>query len=670
MGGAAGHMAHLHDNIWMTVADIKKFLMKVASAELEPFEKVDGQNIFFRWSNEGIMTARNGTDIKNGGMSEAQYRNKFAGHPAEKPFIQGFETIKKAMQKLSNDEAEKIFGVSNPGSYRFVNSEIMLPESENIIVYDGSYIVLHNLKEYAPQGPKGKMVEVDVFMHGEKEFDKIVEAISDVEKTKDKAEWQVFGPRFIELKKIVNHRSYKEAIAVFEKLGLKDEDKISDYIAQQLELKLQGLPENKRKTLIKRIIMVGEGYSTAELPNINALKKGLTKEEKSIVSSFGATVKAKKQIGLITVPIAKAISDFAIEVLRGLHSFFMTDGDAEVVRMRKVLVDSIAKLESYDGDDSGKYAELLQKQLDKLGGIENIASTVEGVIFEYPPGSKQLVKLTGSFAMANQIVGRAKRIPVAEKSINEGIRLMEKLLKEEKNQGFESVAIIPGAFKPPHLGHVAMVNHYSKLADKVIIYISNPKGEKSQRSINGFGNVTAPMSLQLWNILLGNLSNVEVKISETPSPVAIAYDSVMPANPAKDYAGTPYEVGTTVYLGVSSKGDDAKRFAYAKKAASKDIIVPDPLSNAAPASKLPQDFVRKLDSYDLKEELPSVLKSADPAEYSASDLRYLLGKASGDKAAKELASYYVGKDNIDKYMSVLGVITESNKYSLKNWLLL
>jgi hypothetical protein len=54
--------------------------------------------------------------------------------------------------------------------------------------------------------------------------------------------------------------------------------------------------------------------------------------------------------------------------------------------------------------------ELLQKQLSKLGGVENVAQSIEGIVFEYPPGSKQLYKLTGSFAMVNQIVGRAMRI--------------------------------------------------------------------------------------------------------------------------------------------------------------------------------------------------------------------------------------------------------------------
>ena len=48
-------------------------------------------------------------------------------------------------------------------------------------------------------------------------------------------------------------------------------------------------------------------------------------------------------------------------------------------------------------------------QLAKLGDVENLASSMEGVVFEYPPGSDKIYKLTGAFAMANQIIGRARR---------------------------------------------------------------------------------------------------------------------------------------------------------------------------------------------------------------------------------------------------------------------
>ena len=54
---------------------------------------------------------------------------------------------------------------------------------------------------------------------------------------------------------------------------------------------------------------------------------------------------------------------------------------------------------------------MLASQMEKLGDIENVASDMEGVVFEEPPGSGKLYKLTGSFAMANQIIGRARRMP-------------------------------------------------------------------------------------------------------------------------------------------------------------------------------------------------------------------------------------------------------------------
>ena len=53
MGGAAGHMAHLHENTWLSFGEIKSFLTQVASAELSPIEKVAGRPLFqmdLRWN--------------------------------------------------------------------------------------------------------------------------------------------------------------------------------------------------------------------------------------------------------------------------------------------------------------------------------------------------------------------------------------------------------------------------------------------------------------------------------------------------------------------------------------------------------------------------------------------------------------------------------------------
>ena len=665
MGGAAGHMAHLHENTWLTFGEIKSFLTQVASADMSPIEKVDGQNIFFRWTPGGIMCARNAGHMKKGGIDETAYRAMWEGHPAANAFIQGFEKIKAALENLSA-EGQEAFKTSQPNSYRFCNTEIMFPDNPNLINYDGNYIVLHNLKEVAVDG--GKLIDVEVFNAGDKEFDAIVSSLSDVEKTADAKEWQLFGPKFVELNNIADGGALETVKAALDATGYSDSDKLFKMVEDALrpELEAGNIPDDKIRMMMNRIRLISEGAESSELPAISEIKQGLDRDQKTVVTKYGSVQKARNYIGEVTAPVAKAISDFAIEVLRGLESFFVTENDEEVARIQASLRDSISKLEAYEGDDSEKIGEMLEKQLAKLGEIENIASTIEGVIFEYPPGSKNLVKLTGSFAMANQIIGRAARLPAEEEPaeaepINAGKSLytfdeMEKLLEAIGEQGFESVAIVGGAFKPPHLGHVSMVDHYAALAQKVKVIISDPQSDSSQRFC---GNVclTADMSLQLWNLLLGSRSNVTVEISSAPSPITVAYDSVMP--------GHPYEPGTTVYLGASVKGGDFKRFAGAVKKADPNLEVPDPGAYAAPAAELPDEYIAKLNKSPYALQMPSIKKGLDPKDYSASDLRFLLEKAAQDPVAKELAGYFVGSGNVDAYMSAIGIVSESKKYSLK-----
>ena len=97
--------------------------------------------------------------------------------------------------------------------------------------------------------------------------------------------------------------------------------------------------------------------------------------------------------------------------------------------------------------------ELIDKQLSKLGKIENVASSMEGVVFEYPPGSDKIYKLTGAFAMANQIIGRARRSGM-EEDLEEELEF--DIIEDESDDPVvdadypKTVAVVPGAFKPPH----------------------------------------------------------------------------------------------------------------------------------------------------------------------------------------------------------------------------
>ena len=141
--------------------------------------------------------------------------------------------------------------------------------------------------------------------------------------------------------------------------------------------------------------------------------------------------------------------------------------------------------------------------------------------------------------------------------------------EQEKLSSGKSIAIVPGAFKPPHLGHLGMVKTYSSMADEVVVLISSPKSQKSQRTVNG-KPITAEKSKQIWDMMISehNIPNVSVKISDSPSPVRATLEYV-----GKD---GPLEPGTVIILGASKKGGDHKRWSYAAKYIKPGVKLIDP----------------------------------------------------------------------------------------------
>ena len=87
MGALGGHMAHLHESLELTFEELATILDSVANADVAATEKVDGQNLFLTVDEAGsIRTARNGGDLKTGGMTPEEFASKWAGHPAEGAF--------------------------------------------------------------------------------------------------------------------------------------------------------------------------------------------------------------------------------------------------------------------------------------------------------------------------------------------------------------------------------------------------------------------------------------------------------------------------------------------------------------------------------------------------------------------------------------------------------
>lgn len=137
--------------------------------------------------------------------------------------------------------------------------------------------------------------------------------------------------------------------------------------------------------------------------------------------------------------------------------------------------------------------------------------------------------------------------------------------------GGRTIAIVPGAFKPPHLGHLSMVKQYADQADEVIVLISSPL--KASRGIAG-EPITARQSMEIWEMFLDDagLPNVRLEISPKPSPISATYE----------YVGEegPLEPGTNVILGASRKGGDFKRWRGAAKYVKPGVNLHSPVETA------------------------------------------------------------------------------------------
>ena len=180
----------------------------------------------------------------------------------------------------------------------------------------------------------------------------------------------------------------------------------------------------------------------------------------------------------------------------------------------------------------------------------------------------------------------------------------------------KTVAVVPGAFKPPHLGHLDMVRKYSDIADEVKVLISKPT-VKARTLPNG-REVTAKDSLKIWNVLASNLPNVDIEISSHASPINAAYE----------YVGDegPLNVGDKVILGCSNKGGDCKRWTGAEKYIKKGVEL------------LPVTGVE-----------PTVRNSGEA--FSATDFRNALGNPENKVEIAE----FVGDENVESVLNILGL---------------
>ncbi len=572
MGGVFGHMSHIYDNPGMTFGQIKDIMTKASSGQLENVtEKTDGQNLFVSYNVQDgtVRAARNKTNLKAGGMNAEELAAKFGGRGAlTDAFVNAFKAFEIAVNQFSDEEKLELFG---PDTNIFYNAEVMDPANANVINYDTKTFLIHRAGHAEFDRETGKPVS------SEEGFSEKKAAVlqSALEKAQDsmKGDFKVQVNAIRQLEALGDDAALSQALKgmdqVMSSAGVGDDDTIADYIIKQwrdvIAKEIPELDEAGQQLIIKRVMSDYYGALEGDGP---LKSRGL--ETRQIVKTIDQPELKEKVVSLIKsypqyfkkfiFPLESVIHRFSIEILRAVQSAYIIaagGNEKEVARLQALVGKAI---DTIQGSGNEEAMEIIKAQLEKLSKIEDdgsigdvdlsmISSAAEGIVFDY---DGHTYKFTGGFAPANQILGLfkygRKGIPaMAEGNRQKGRKKLPTELMGTVDftmtEGTDDViAAVAGGFKPPHRGHLEMIQHYANIADRVKLFIGQSarpiRGDKAGRSIN------AEQSLAIWNQYLsdaGLSDRVDVEII-SGSPMKASYSVLEDATP-----------GQTILMGCGEK---------------------------------------------------------------------------------------------------------------------
>jgi len=617
MGGAAGHMNHPFDLGWVNTGNdlldffdrAKTFVDKKGAGAV----KIDGVNVSFKVvgdeENKQFAVDRGSLKpIDIDGITMDRVDDRFPEGHGMRPAIRTLLTILNTALPDIKEQLVELGMWDNPAM--FLNTEYVAGTT-NVTEYDENFLAIHGLNQFyqkvhsrtgqerpgaeRPEGVKAPSVEVP---YDPSIMEQLIKKLNPVA---NEHGFQVYGS------------------VPTERLTDSDID-FSSTLSEPFTVRVSDDREITKS--------LEEWLAEASNPRYKTVK-----------------LKSGKKTHPLHKELYKTILDGSVPIVDLLE-----DADAEAAIYGAIMMHATRML----GND------VLRGLTSPMGDVMSHEGIVlrDDDIFGPAP-----VKITGEFILGGMGSGFQADTSLTEEDEEEEFNLEA---EEDEEIGFEVededadpvgpsrvVAVVPGAFKPPHLGHLAMVEEYAAEADEVIVLISAPL--KSSRKLASGREITAEDSKRIWELLTSQLSNVDVQISPHASPITATYDFIGDEG--------PLQAGDEVILGVSTKGGDAIRFKEADKYAKEGISVRNLESAAVVPGSHSAQYMGLLNVSPLKDEMPSVKSGKNPMEFHASDMRYLLGKADSDEEAVELLEDFVGEDKVFDLLSIVGLDTGLNEMS-------
>ena len=580
MGGAAGHMSHPFDLGWVeSGSDLIEFFKKAKTfveKQGAGAVKIDGVNVSFKVvGDEQKQFAVDRGSLKSidiEGITMDRVDDRFPEGHGMRPAIRTLLTILNTALPQIKQELEALGLWEDPT--RFFNTEYVAGTT-NVTQYDENFLAIHGLSQF---------------------YQKVAKSGA----SKGNVRPGVARPEGVKAPSIEVPYDAQTMESLIEKLNP---------IANKYGFQVYGSIPTEKMEDIDFSTTLSQPFTVNISPD-RQITKSL--EEWLLEAQNPRYRMVKLKNGTKTHPLHKQLY---LNILNGETPVvdILDQADAQDAIYGAVLMHATRML----GND------VLRSLTSPMGDVMNH----EGIVMRdeelFGPNP---VKITGDFIVGNLGSG------FGQVNEEEEIEIIDNEDADPVGEvaGGETIAIVPGAFKPPHLGHLAMVEEYANKADRVVVLISAPVA-RSRKLPNG-REITAKDSQKIWDILVDDLPNVEVQISPHASPINAAYDFI-----GEEGALPP---GTDVILGVSKKDSDIQRFNEAEKYAKEGVRI------------LP------IDQFAVEARMRD---NGEP--FSATDMRELLGRSEEDPDAIEELEEFTGEDNVFDVLSILGLNVGLNEIS-------
>ena len=388
MGGLAGHMAHPIDYVDFTAADLKKMITDMFLGRISNItEKIDGTNIQATMNECGeVVFLRNNKDLNSelGGMTIKDMAERWAGIPSvANTFITAGQIITKAFKNIN----ARFFNPT-PGKKLVVNCECVMAGVTNVMPYEDTQVDFHDIHIYIKKDDKWVLEEVT------KEGLAMIELSCKLQNLNAKITPQVFirnkSASLIE----AYHNAIDEVFGGSQDLSINDWKYIRfrKYASKQHHWMLNN--EEAFRILFNR------WFNSDKSTNIKVIRQMYPNN----VDELSELDKKEYKDILVDViePLDRVFINLGNDVIRSCDGFINGASNDKIIQH---LLSEIHKVIELVKSDNNETLTKLTRQLYRLEAANGVINSSEGIVFRY---NGRLMKLTGSFAPLNQILGTIK----------------------------------------------------------------------------------------------------------------------------------------------------------------------------------------------------------------------------------------------------------------------